>query len=141
MIFLITRLTSSSGLFHNFPSKWSPCTRCRLTAFVTFSPAFLQSVTHIHTHTSIQLRAHSTEMCRGVKGEGSGLLGPFSSMSDEHGPSAQGPLSLTHKHTCLRPPQKCVRVSLLLALVVRFSFNVHTSDYSRLGYSHWFGSV
>lgn len=80
-------------------------TRCVRYIQSCISPAS-QSVSQAHTPSrpftcahAAQRRAVGLRDAASVQGEGSGLLGPFSSTSDERGPSAQGPFTLSRTHT------------------------------------------
>lgn len=131
VIFFFVNNYSFSLLFQAIPQfpvefpDWSPSTRRLIFLFIFFpmstlrvryiqscvSPAS-QSVSQAHTpsrpftcaHAATQWRAVGLRDAASVQGEGSGLLGPFSSTSDERGPSAQGPLAHTHarSHTYAR---------------------------------------
>lgn len=80
-------------------------TRCVRYIQSCISPAS-QSVSQAHTPSrpftcahAAQRRAVGLRDAASVQGEGSGLLGPFPSTSDERGPSAQGPFTLSHTHS------------------------------------------
>lgn len=128
-------------------------TRCVRYIQSCISPAS-QSVSQAHTPSrpftcahAAQRRAVGLRDAASVQGEGSGLLGPFSSTSDERGPSAQGPFTLSHTHSHTYThihasgDLRSVLVSLCCWRGPPLSSLPQITNVRRLRYSHWLGLV